>query len=164
MQGVEETHQCHAEACRIQQGGALPHDAADGQNTAGDDAVHRSRQHHRADHVPFAGTQRQRPLPVGLGDGLQALLRGADDGGQDHHHQRQAAGQNSRLKAQLLHEQHHAHQSEDDGGNTGQGLGGEFDDADQPPAGGILRQVDGGTHAQRQHHHHGHKNDIQRIQ
>ena len=114
--------------------------------------------------MPFAGTQRQRPLPVGLGDGFQALLRGTDDGGQDHHHQRQATGQNSRLKAQLLHEQHHAHQSEDDGGNTRQGLGSELDDADQPPAGGILRQVDGGTHAQRQHHHHGHKNDIQGIQ
>ena len=164
MQGVKETHQRHAEACRIQQGGALPHDAADGQNTAGDDAVHRSRQHHRADHVPFAGTQRQRPLPVGLGDGLQALLRGADDGGQDHHHQRQAAGQNSRLKAQLLHEQHHAHQSEDDGGNARQCLGGELDDADQPPAGGVLRQVDGGAYTQRQHHHHGHENDIQGIQ
>ena len=51
VQGVEETHQCHAEACRIQQGSALPHDAADGQNTAGDDAVHRSRQHYGTDHV-----------------------------------------------------------------------------------------------------------------
>ena len=63
VQGVEETHQRHAEACRIQQGGTLPHDAADGQNTAGDDAVHRSRQHYGTDHVPFAGTQRQRLHP-----------------------------------------------------------------------------------------------------
>ena len=114
--------------------------------------------------MPFAGTQRQRPLPVGLGDGFQALLRGTDDGGQDHHHQRQAAGQNSRLKAQLLHEQHHAHQSEDDGGNARQGLGSELNEAHQPPVFRVLRQIDGGPHAQGQNDDHGRQNDIQSVE
>ena len=74
----------------------LADDAADGQDAAGDDAVHGVGQHDGADHVPLAGAQGQRALPVGLGHGLQALLGRADDGGQDHDDQRQAAGQNAR--------------------------------------------------------------------
>ncbi len=79
--------------------------------------------------MPFAGTQRQRPLPVGLGDGFQALLRGADDGGQDHDHQRQAAGQDARLQSHELEKYHHAHQTVDNGRDAGEGLGSKLDEA-----------------------------------
>ena len=85
-----------AEAGGVQQRRALAHNAAHRQDAAGDDAVHRVGQHHSADHVPFTGAHGQGALPVGVRDGLQALLGGADDGGQDHHHQGQAAGQHAR--------------------------------------------------------------------
>ena len=39
---------------------AFAHDAADGKNTAGDDAVHAGWQDDGADHVPFGGTQPKR--------------------------------------------------------------------------------------------------------
>ena len=78
--------------------------------------------------MPLAGTQAQRPLPVGLGNSLEAFLGGADDGGQYHDDQGQAAGQNARRQAHLLHEKQHAHQAENDGGDARQGLGGKFDE------------------------------------
>ncbi len=76
------------------------------------------------------------PLPVGLGDGFQALLRGTDDGGAGSSSPASATGQNSRLKAQLLHEQHHAHHPKMMEGIPVRVSAGELDDADQPPAGG----------------------------
>ena len=39
----------------------LAHHTADGQDAAGDDAVHGGGEHHGADHVPLAGPQAQEP-------------------------------------------------------------------------------------------------------
>ena len=75
-----------------EQGGGLADDAADGQDTAGHDAVHGVGQDDGADHVPACRHLGQGTLPIGLWHGLQALLGRADDGGQDHDDQRQAAG------------------------------------------------------------------------
>ena len=110
--------------------------------------------------MPLAGPQAQGPLPVALGNSLQALLGGADDGGQNHDHQRQAAGQDARLQSHKLDKNHHAHQAEDDGRDPGEGFGGKFDDSGQTPVGGILRQIDGSAHPQWQDDSHGQHNDV----
>src|SRR5699024_10324555 len=57
----------------------------------------------------------------------------------------------------------HAHQGVDDGGDADQGLGGELDGGHQLVVGGVLRQVDGGAHAQGQHHDEGGNDDINGI-
>src|SRR5699024_5675942 len=56
-----------------QQGRALAHDTADGQDAAGDNAVDAAGQHDGADDVPFAGAQAQSALAVAHGNGLEGL-------------------------------------------------------------------------------------------
>ena len=114
--------------------------------------------------MPLAGTQAQCAFPIGLGNGLEALLGGADDGGQDHDDQRQTAGQDARSQAQLLDEEQHAHQAEDDGGDARQRLGGKLNDLHHLAVGGVLRQIDGGANAQGQHDDHGHHDDIDGVE
>ena len=164
MQRRPERVQHQTEPGGVQQRGALAHDAAHGQNAAGNDAVDGVGQHHRANHAPLSGPQAQRTFPVGLRNGFQAFLRGAEDGGQDHHHQRQTAGEDACLQIHLLHKKQHSHQSEDDGGDSRQGLRGELNEAHQLPVFGIFRQVDGSAYPQRQNDDHGHQNDIQSVE
>ena len=114
--------------------------------------------------MPLPRAQGQRPLPVGLGHRLQALLGGTDDGGQNHDDQRQAAGQNARLQSKQLEKEQHAHQTKDNGGNPGEGLRGKLNGRHHLPVGGILRQVDGRTHPQREDNDHGQQNDIEGIE
>ena len=137
-----------AHAAHIQQHGGLAHDAAHGQDAAGDDAVDGAGQNHRADHVPLAAAQAQGTLPIGLGHRLQGLLGGADDGGQVHHCQGQAGRQQGVAQAQRLAEGQIAHQGVQDGGDAGQGLGGKFDGGDQLVVGGVLGEVHCRPHAQ----------------
>ena len=80
MKGREEIVEHQTKPGGVQQRRAFPHDAADGQNAAGDDAVDGVGQHHGTDHAPLSGPQPQCSLPVGLGYGFQALLSGAKNG------------------------------------------------------------------------------------
>src|SRR5699024_11034453 len=96
-----------------QQGRALAHDTADGQDAAGDDAVDAAGQDNGADQVPLARAQTHGALAVAHGDRLEGFLGGADDGGQGHNDQRQAAGQQAGLEAQGLGEHQHTHQAVD---------------------------------------------------
>ena len=139
----------------VQQRRCLAQYASYCQDAAGDDAVHAAGQHHRADGAPLPCAQSEGSLPVALGHGFQALLRGTHDGGQVHDDQRHGAGDQGFLHAQKLAEEHLPHQAVDDGGDAGQRLGGVFDDSHQLFVGGVLRQIHGGTHAQRQHHQQG---------
>ena len=136
----------------VQQCCRLAQDTAHGQNAAGEHAVHAAGQHHRADGAPLAGAQTEGALAVGLGHGLQALLRSTHDGGQVHDDQGHGAGEKGFLHAQELAEEHLAHQAVDNGGDAGQRLGGVLDNGHYPLVGGILRQVHGGADAQGQHH------------
>ena len=54
----------------------------------------------------------------------------------------------------LLNEKQHAHQSEDDRRNARQRLRGKFDYFHHSAVGGILRQINSGSHTQRQNDHH----------
>ena len=164
MKGREKIVEHQTEPGGVQQCRTFPHDAADGQNAAGDDAVDGVGQHHGTDHAPLSGSQPQCSLPVGLGHGFQALLGSAENGGQDHHHQSQSARQHTCLQIHFLHEKQHADKAEDNGWDSRQGLGSELNEAHQPPVFRILRQIDGSPHAQGQNDDHGHQNDIQSVE
>ena len=150
------------EAGGKEKGGGVAHDPSDGQDTAGDDAVNGAGQHDGTDHMPLSAPQAQRPLPIGGGHGFQGFLGGTHDGGQGHDDQRERARQQA--FAQQGGEDEHAHQSVDDGGDAGEGLGGEFNDGHQLSVPGVLGEVNGGAHAQRQHDHQCGDDNIERVE
>ena len=110
--------------------------------------------------MPLTGTQSQCAFPIGIGHGFQGFLSGADNGGQNHDDQGQATGQNALLQAHHLDEEQHTHQTEDNGGNTGQRFRSKLDHSHHFAASGVFRQINGGAYTQRQHNDHGKKNDI----
>ena len=143
-----------------EQGRALTHDTAHGQDAAGDDAVDAAGQHDGADDVPLARAEAQSALPVALRHRFEGLLRGTDDGGQVHDHQRQAAGEQAGLKAHCLGEDQHTHEAVDDAGDARKRLIRELDDLNELPVGGVLREVNCRAHAQRKDDEQGEQDDI----
>ena len=69
-----------------QQCSRFSHDSTHRQNASGNHTFHAVGQHHRVDHSPLTCTQAKGTFPVGLGNGFQAFLGGAHDGGQIHNH------------------------------------------------------------------------------
>ncbi len=164
MQRGDKVIEHQSEARGVEQRRAFAHDAPDRQDAAGHDAVHGVGQHNGAHHAPLACAERQRTLAVGRRHGLQALLRRAHDGGQDHHDERQAACEHTRLQIHLLHKKEHTDEAEDDGRDAREGFGRKFDELDDPAVRGVLREIDGGAHAERQDDGHGKENDVERIE
>ena len=145
-----------------QQRGRLTQNAADGKDAAGDDSVHAVGKHHRADDPPLSRAQTERALPVALGHGFQAFLRVAHDGGQIHDDKGQRASQQG--SAHIVGKQKHTHKAVDDGGNTGEGLGGVLNDRDDLFIVGVLRQVDRRANAKGKHQNQGVDDDVQGIE
>ena len=114
--------------------------------------------------MPLASPQAQRTLSVALGHRFQGFLGGADDGGQVHDHQRQAAGEQAGLEAQCLGEHQHTHQTVNDTGDARQRLVGELDHRDYLAVLGVLGQVNGRAHTQRQYDQKRQQDDIQRVE
>ena len=151
-------------ARREQQRGRLAEDAADRQDAAGDDAVHAAGQHHGADDTPLARTEAERALAVALRHGFEALLRGAHDGRQVHDDERERAGQQRCFHVQKLAEKQHAYKAVDNGRDAGERLGRVLDGADEPAVRGVLGQVDGCAHAERQDDQQRGDHNIERVE
>lgn len=74
-----------------------------------------------------------------------------------------AACEHARLQIHFLHEKEHTDEAEDDGRDAGERLGRKFNELDDPAVRGVLREIDGGSHAERQDDGHGKENDVERI-
>ncbi len=60
--------------CRVDQGGCLTHDTADGEDHAGEDSRDGAGQNHTEHRTQFSGSQTKASLTVHIRNGFQSLL------------------------------------------------------------------------------------------
>ena len=113
-------------------------------------------------HPPFPGSKAESPLPVGLWNGFQALLRIAQNRGKIHYDQRQRARHQACAKGIGEHE--HSHKTVDDGGNAAERFRSVFDDTNQLSVGCVLRQVHRRANAKGNYNHQRSDDDVNRVQ
>ena len=134
----------------VDQRSGLTHDAARGQDNAGQDARHGAGQYDGKHGAQLARTQAEAALAVRIRHGDERFLGGAHDDGQHHNGQREGTGDQRVAPVQLGDEEQHAEQAVHDGRDALQGLGGQADQTHQLAAAvGVLHQPDGGKDAQR---------------
>ena len=99
--------------------------------------------------MPFCGSHSQSTGTIAVRYGSQSFLRISGDQGQHHQYQGKRTGEQRVTESQSLSEEDHTEQTENDRRNTGQGLGGKFNEGDQPAWLGIFIQVNSTSHANR---------------
>ena len=137
-------------AGRVDQRGGLAHDAACGQNNAGQNTRHGAGQHDGEHRAQLARAKAEAALAVGIGHSDERFLGGAHDDRQYHNGQRKRTGNQRVTPVQLGDEEQHTEQAVDDGGDALQRLGGDAHDLDELAAAvGVLNQPNGGKDAER---------------
>ena len=96
--------------------------------------------------MPFRRSHSQSTGTIAVRHGTQCFLRISGDQGQHHQYQGKRTGEQRVPKSQSLSEEDHTEQTENDRRNTGQGLGGKFNEGDQLAWLGIFIQVNSASH------------------
>ena len=96
--------------------------------------------------MPFCGSHSQRTGTIAVRHGTQCFLRISGDQGQHHQYQGKRTGEQRVTESQSLSEEDHTEQAENDRRNTGQDLGGKFNEGDQLAGFGIFVQVNSTSH------------------
>ena len=96
--------------------------------------------------MPFRGSHSQSTGTIAVRYGSQSFLRISGDQRQHHQGQGKRTGEQRVTESQSLSEEDHTEQTENDRRNTGQGLGGKFNEGDQLAGLGIFVQVNSASH------------------
>lgn len=127
---------------------------SDGEDEARRDVGEGRRQHHAPYRLKFGGSEGEAARAVRIGDGLECLLRGADDQRKREQAEGERTGDNRVSEAEGIDEECHAEETEDDGGDAAEVVGHDADEADDFSVAGVFGGVDGRHYPERECHHH----------
>ena len=139
-------------------------DTSHGEDAAGYNAVHAAGKNNGAYDAPLSGSESEGALAQALRNGLEALLRRAHDGRQVHDDKRHRARAKRGLIAEKFAEKQHADKAVYNARYARERLGGVLDSGDDAVIFRILREVNGRSHAERQHPHERTEDDVQSVE